>query len=261
MIRFMPIVCALLCGAAALAASPLGSPPQDTSGVALPVEAVETRCPVPEALALRDLSLPNVQAAVAKARKLVVLTLGGSGTEGRIAGTADATYPARLQTGLLAALPGVAVQVVNLGGVGHGAAQVLLDLPEAVHTTSANLVIWASGATDAARGTDVDGYIATLQTGIEEIHRAGADVILMDLPYAPSIARILNTTPYRDAVYGTALSNSVPVLRRYDLMQQWNDDHVMNVDSTDPLERRAVAQHLFKCIAAILTPAIAEAAR
>jgi lysophospholipase L1-like esterase len=255
--RYLPVVLALLCGGNALAAAP-----QDTPPAAAPLsEVVERRCPVPEALTLHDLSLPNVQAAVVKTGKLVVLTLGGSGTEGSVAGSPDATYPARLQTALQAALPGVAVQVVNRGAVGHGAAWVLKEMPEAIRLSGANLVIWASGATDAARGTDLDGYIATLQAGIDEIRQAGADVILMDLPYAPSIARILNTAPYRDAVYGTALSNSVPVLRRYDLMQQWNDDNVMNIDATDPLERRSVAQHLFKCIAAILTPAIAEAAR
>jgi len=280
--RYLPVVLALLLCSGGLAAAPVGSPPQDTPVQdapqqdtppaatppqaappvqAPPVQAVETFCPVPEALALRDLSLPNVQAAVAKNKKLVVLTLGGSGTEGSTAGAPDATYPARLKTGLVAALPGVSVQVINRGAVGHGAASVVQDLPEALRMSGANLVIWASGASDAAHGTDVDNFIATLQAGIDEIHHVGADVILMDLPYAPSIARILNTLPYRDAVYGTALSNNVPVLRRYDLMQQWNDDAVMDVDATDPLERRAVAQHLFKCIAAILTPAIVEAAR
>jgi lysophospholipase L1-like esterase len=235
--------------------------PAATPAAPPPAEAAEARCPVPEALALRDLALDEMRAAVARTGKLVVLTVGGPGTEGSVAGTPEATYPARLQAGLVAALPGVSVKVVNRGAVGHGAAWVLQDLPEAIRASGANLVIWASGATEAAHGADVDGYIATLQAGIDEIHQSGADVILMDLPYAPSIARILNTAPYRDAVYGTALANNVPVLRRYDLMQQWSDDDVMNLDATDPAERRIVAQHLFECLAAILTPAIAAAAR
>ncbi len=218
-------------------------------------------CPVPDALALRDLSLPRAKEAAARTGRLVVLSLGGVATAGAAAGDPEATYPARLQADLRAALPGMGVSVVNQGGVSHPTAGILRNLPEALRQSGASLVIWASGAREAAHGADVDEYTADLQRGIEASRAAGADVILVDLQYAPSIARIVNSGPYRDALYGAAQENDVPVLRRYDLMMQWNDDNVMNLDAEDPAERREVARHLFACIAALLAPAIADAVR
>ena len=128
-----------------------------------------------------------------------------------------------------------------------------------IQESGAKLVIWATGAREAAGSADIDAYVARLEKGIIAIRSAGADLILLDMQYAPSIARIVNFGPYRDALLGTAAARDVPVLRRYELMMQWSDGGVMNLDVQDTAERRQVARQLFGCIAAALSPAIAQA--
>lgn len=218
-------------------------------------------CPQPEHLVLRDLSLPAARADLARDGRLVILTIGGAATAGAAAGDPAAAYPARLQVELEAALPGKAVTVLNKATARRDVAPMAKYLSDTIHATGARLVIWATGAREAARSADIDDYVAGLVKGIASIRAAGADVILLDMQFAPSIAGIINFAPYRDALRGTAEAYAVPLLRRYDLMQQWSDDGVMNLDARDDAERRMVARKLFACIAAALAPPIAQAVR
>ena len=202
-------------------------------------------CPYPEHLALHELSLPLARAGMARDGRLIVLTLGGSATAGNAAGDQAATYPARLQADLAAALPGKPVTVLNKANGQRNSPTMPKDLPAMIRETGAQLVIWATGAREAAASADIDDYVARLEKGIDAIHGAGADVILLDLQYAPSIARIINFSPYRNALLGTAASRNVPVLRRYDLMMRWSDEGIMNLDAQVSTERRLVARQLF----------------
>ena len=216
-------------------------------------------CPIPDSLRLSDLTLPRAQAGMAKEHKLIILTVGGAATSGQAAGDPAATYPARLEAMLRAAMPNTNIQVVNKASLPRGSLATLPRLGSMIKDTGARLVIWATGAWEAAHSVETEDYINSLQSGIAQIHNAGADVILMDPQYAPSIARITNTEPYRAALYGTAVANDVPFLPRYELMMHWNDEGVMNLDAQDKQERQNVARHLFTCIATALAPAIVKA--
>lgn len=218
-------------------------------------------CPLPETLMLRDLALPAAKAALARDGRLVILSLGGAATAGDAAGDPAATYPARLQAALAAALPGKAVTMVNKASDRRNVATLPPDLAGVIRETGAQLVIWATGAREAGRNTDIDDYVARLESGVDTIRKAGADLILLDMQYAPSIARIVNFGPYRDALRGIATIRNVPLLRRFELMQRWNDDGVLNLDAQNSEERRLVAGKLFACIAAALAPPIAQAVR
>lgn len=222
--------------------------------------AAET-CPVPENLALRDVSLPAVKRAVAAGGGLTVLVMGGAAMAGKAAGDAALTIPARLEAALGAALPGVRVRVVD-GSVPRATAesgvQAMDRLLGDIHPS---LVIWAAGAREAVLGLDLDPYVAALQQGIQAVQKAGADLILLDMQYAPSITRIANLAPFRAALAGTAAAHDVPMLERYELMMRWNDDGLLNLDAKDTEERRMVARKLFGCLAQALAAPIAAAAR
>lgn len=229
------------------------------AALAGPGRAAET-CSLPESLALRDLSLPAVKQAVAAGR-LTVLMLGGAATAGKAAGDESMTLPARLQAALDAALPGVAVRVVN-GGVPRSTAESgVRNMTRMLGEIRPNLVIWAAGAREAVLGLDVEPYESALQLGIQTVQKAGADLILMDMQYAPSITRIANLAPFRAALAGTASAHNVPLLERYELMMRWNDDGLLNLDARDAEERRLVARKLFGCLADALAGPIAAAAR
>src|SRR6185503_11881718 len=118
---------------------------------------------------------------------------------GTAAGDAKATLPARLEAELTAALPKVDVRVVNASIPRTTAETTVPRMAELIRESGAKLVIWATGAREAALGLDVEPFTAALQDGIEAVHNAGADLILVDMQYAPSIARITNYGPFRAA--------------------------------------------------------------
>lgn len=210
---------------------------------------------------LHDLALPASRAALARAGGLVILAVGSAATAGAAAGDPAATYPARLQAALAAALPGAAIRVVNQATAQGDTPFMAEHLAGFVRDAGAALVIWATGTRDATRSADIDVYVAGLAKGITAIRAAGADVILMDMQYAPSIARILNFAPYREALRGIAVAREVPLLARHEFMQLWHSDGAMDLDARDGEERHRVARKLFACLAAALATPIAQALR
>ncbi len=214
-------------------------------------------CPVPEPLLLSGLSLPAAHAALAREGKLVVIALGGSATAGTAAGDPAATYPSRLQAGLARALPGKTVQVLT--GRTPRSLTGIRDLTGVVRDAGAHLVIWSTGAYEAAHSIDIDDFLASLRGGVAAIRAADADVILLDMQYAPSIARITNNEPYLAALHGAAEALDVPVLPRYQIMMHWSDSGLMDLDAQEPATRRQVARRVFDCLAALLAPAIVQA--
>ena len=228
---------------------------------ALPARAEPSACPVPEAAALHDIALPHARAEVATRHRLDVLVLGGADTLGTAAQGGAYSTPARLRARLREALPDVEVNVAIHAAARRSASAALDDLDADLARTAPALVIWNSGSVEAGRGTDIDDMADSLQTGIERIRAAGADVILVNLLYAPSIARIVDLEPYRDALRRIGGANEVPVLDRYEMMRAWSESGLLDLDSTEPETRVQVARTLFDCVAAALADPIAAALR
>lgn len=226
----------------------------------LPALAEEPACPVPDDLALHGMSLPAAKASVA-AGHLVILTTGGAASAGQAAHGAEFTYPSRLAEHLRAALPKVDINVVSRAAPRRSAAMTAAHLDADLAETHARLVIWGPGAIEAGSGLDIDSLAAEIVDGIGKIRHAGADLILMDLQYAPSIARVVNLPPYREAVQRVGAANDVPVLDRYELMRRWSQDGVLDFDVTDSAARVKVARRLFDCLAVVMADGIVEAVR
>lgn len=220
----------------------------------------EEACPVPEELALHGLVLPAAKASVASG-KLVILAVGGAASAGQAAHGEDFTYPARLAARLRLALPKVDVRMISRAAPGRSAAEAVLHLEADIAAAGARLVVWAPGAIEAGTGVDALALGTQVDLGIGKIRGAGADPLLIDLQYAPSIARVIDLPPYRDAVLRVASSDEVAVLDRYELMRRWSEDGVFDLDATDPGQRVATARRLFDCLAAVLADGIAEAVR
>lgn len=227
----------------------------------LPAQAEETPCPIPDGLALRDVSLPAVKKAVEADEPLVVLTFGGVHPAGADADAQGATFPARLSADLMAALPHVKVSVENQPPPGQTSADVPALLPGLIAKTGARLVIWGPGTRDVAAHLDLNAFIAALSGGIEAVRRAGADLILLDTTFLPAPGRMAMVERYRQALLDAANANHVPLLRRHDLMRRWSEDGTLNMAAREPEEREAVARRLFSCVAQALARPIAAAAR
>ena len=221
----------------------------------------EAPCPVPDDLALRNISLPNAKKEVATDQRLVVLTFGGVHDLDANAEAQSATYPARLQAELSAALPHVEVKVANEMPPGKDSSDVPPVLPALIAKTGARVVIWGPGGRDVATRLDMGAFSNAVKEGIIAAHEAGADLILLDTTFVPSPTRMAMIEAYREKLRSAAAAANVPLLRRDDLMRQWSEEGTLNLAARDPAERDLVARHLFACVAHSLAGPIAAAVR
>lgn len=217
-------------------------------------------CAVPPALALSGLALPAARAEVRDTHRLVILALGSAPTLGTAADGAAHTYPSRLEAHLAELLPGVAVTVLNHGAARRSTHAMAAHLPGLLAESGARLVLWETGGREAARAMNLDSYAANLQAGLEAIHAAGADAILLDLQYAPGMIRLAPIDPYRQVIHDAAQNAGVALFQRYELMTEWAA-HGLNLAATDHAARVPVARRLYDCMAAALARAIAPSVR
>jgi acyl-CoA thioesterase I len=229
--------------------------------LAVPRVWAETPCPIPDAMALHDVSLPAARQEVATTQRLIVLTFGGVQLAGADAVSNGATFPAQLQAALTAALPEVQVTVANEPPPGKTSAAVPAMLPGLLAKTEARLVIWGPGGRDVAARLDLEVFRAAVTGGIEAVRHGGADLILLDTTFVPSPARMVQIEPFRNRLLEAATANNVPVLRRHGLMRLWGEDGTLNLAARDPAEREAVVRRLYSCVAQGLAGAIAAAVR
>jgi hypothetical protein len=215
-------------------------------------------CPVPDAFVIPSDALPATKEAIGK-RDLTILALGGAATLGTPAQGSEYTYPSRLKARLTEALPQVAVSMVVRAIPRQSSADLDLKLGAELNATKPALVIWGPGASAAGRGDDLESFIGGVAHAVDKIQSSRADLILMTLQYAPSVARVINLPPYRSAVIQAAEMAGVPLLDRYELMRFWSDNDLLDLDATAPETRVLVARKLYDCMAEILSKAIVEA--
>jgi len=215
-------------------------------------------CPTPEEFVVAADALPATKAAIGR-RALTILTLGGAATLGAPAQGTEYTYPSRLKARLAEALPGVTINMVVLAVPRQSGVDLDLKLSAELAATNPALVIWGAGASAAGRGDDLDTFIGSVTQAVGKIQSSGADLILMTLQYAPSVARVIDLPPYRSAVLQAGEMASVPVLDRYELMRFWSDTDFLDLDAMAPETRVLVARKLYDCMAEILSKAIVDA--
>jgi acyl-CoA thioesterase-1 len=223
-----------------------------------PVHAAS--CPAPEAFVIAADSLPATKDAIGK-HALTILALGGTATLGRPAQGTEFTYPSRLAARLTEAVPGLVIKVVVRAVPRQSDAVLGAALDADLAAARPALVIWGPGASAAGRGDDLDTFIGDVTGTVGKIRSSGADLILMTLQYAPSVARVINLFPYRSAVLRAAETAGVPVLDRYELMRFWSDNDFLDLDATETGKRVQVARKIYDCMAEILTEAIVDAVR
>ena len=230
--------------------------------IAIPTaRADDLPCSVPDGLALNDLSLPAAKAQLATGKRLVVLVVGGASIGGIAAGGRTYSLPMRLEARLRAALPDKDIAVVTHAVEGGKTRMAADQMAAAIHDSGARLVIWETGSHAAMAGDDLEMFGTNLDSGINAVKDTHADLILMDLQYAPSIARVMNQAPYCDVIRGASEMAGVPLFHRFDLMRAWNDNGELDLDAANASERIKIARKLYDCLAGVLAAGITQALR
>lgn len=181
----------------------------------------DEQCQAPSEYVHFDAGLARAKAGIHEQRRLDIVALGSSTTQGAGSSRLGADYPSRLQTELSERLPGVAVTVWNRGIGGQTARDMLERLYTDAIDLGPHLVIWQTGVNDAINHVPVDQFADTLRQGIDLLREHGIDAMLMDMQYYPASARLPHYGDYLDAMREVAREKRVPVFRRFDLIKYW----------------------------------------
>ena len=156
---------------------------------------------------------------------LHIIAFGSSSTEGVGASNPSAAYPAQLQRVLSQALPkGMSAEVVNSGIGGQDVDDMLARLQADVLARKPDIVIWQTGSNDPLRQVPIERFEAKTREGIEAMQQRRIAVILMEPQWCPLLQSTPSADRFREAVRRIGGDLGVPVIRRFDLMQEWIAD-------------------------------------
>ena len=210
--------------------------------------ADERECPVPERFYEFQPILTKTAKALAGRREVVIAALGGASTMGVAAGGLEFAWPARLASALAERFPSKRVKVINLAVGRQTAKRAVERLEHDVLPLKPTLVIWETGTMEAVRGTDVDEFRQTMQTGIDKLRAAGADVLLMNMQFSRASDAVIHFEPYIAAMRELADINDVPLFRRHAIMRHWAESGVLDLRAGEGEKGRELAANLYDCI-------------
>ena len=217
-------------------------------------------CATPPELLEASAQFPHLAARLAAHQPAKIVAIGGASTIGQAAGSPDLSFPHQLQQILAQDYSKESVTVVNKGIPRQSARQNLDRFPTDVFAEDPVLVIWETGINDAVRGTDVDDFAGTLQSGTEQLKNRAIDIILVDMQFSKSATALINFEAYLKALHRVGDLAEVYVLPRYEMMRYWSDQNVFNFDEVAPENRAKLAARVYNCIAYKLAQVIRRAA-
>ena len=243
------LVLAALCAALVVAAP--GTPPR----------AEPQECAVPAELTQMNESLDHLAARLDAEQKATIVAIGGASILGTAAGSADLAVPHRLEVALEPLFPRASLRVVNKGVARQSAHQMLERFPTDVVAEDPALVVWEVGITDAVRGTSVDDFTASLQSGIDQLKNRAIDIILVDMQFSRSTVTVIDFERYLKALHRIGDINELYVYPRFEAMRYWSEQNMFNFDEVSADERARLAARVYDCIGRQLAQAIRRAVR
>jgi len=176
------------------------------------------------------------------------------------ASTSAASYPSRLAEELVRRFPGHKFTVLNRGVGGEDVSNMLARLDTAVIREKPDLVLWQVGTNSVLDGKAVQPHASLLREGLTRLKATGADVVLIDLQYAPKVIARRNADGMVSLIAATAKAEHVCHFRRFDLMRQWHETEHLPFKTFVSPDGLHMNDWSYACLAKALGLAIAEAA-
>ena len=199
--------------AAALLFLALGVP----GSPALAQQAAEA-CPD---VAMPPAAVPHLQGAIENHQPAIIVAIGSSSTASWRASDPGHSYPSVLQAQLFKLLPNAHIAVINRGIGGEDAPEELARLNTDVIAVRPQLVIWQVGSNGVLRRADPEIFKKLVTTGVEEMHKHGMDVILMDNQRAPALLEAPHHMVMDQALAEVATATQTSFFDRGMLMEGW----------------------------------------
>jgi lysophospholipase L1-like esterase len=207
-----------------------------------------------------DLPLSRVMQRVALGEPVKIVAIGSSSTSGAGASSTAWNYPSRLEVELRARFPKLSIQVLNRGVGGEEVPQMLARFAAAVIAEKPDLVIWQLGTNSVLRGHDIRKVAEDIRDGIARIKAIGADVILMDLQFAPRVVEKADAQPMVGLISAVAKRQNVDLFHRFAVMRHWTETRRISFRQSLAPDGLHMNDWSYGCLAKLLAGAIAEAA-
>jgi acyl-CoA thioesterase I len=214
------------------------------------------RCTAPEEITDLREPLPHTAARLAAGKQFTIVALGSSSTYGTGASKPENSYPSRLAALLQARFPDAEIRVLNRGVGGERGQSMAARIPRDVLVDKPDLVIWQVGTNDVLSDLSPDGSMKAVRDGIQQIKQAGADVILMDMQYAPAVLAHPNFREMERALWQTARATNVPIFRRFALMRDWTERGNMKMSVMLARDNLHMTDASYDCLARQLSASI-----
>ncbi len=177
------------------------------------------------------------------------------------------TYPAILQAELNKAIPTAQFAVINRGIGGQDAPEELARLDTDAVALHPQLVIWQVGANGAMRKADPVVFHRLVIEGVNRLHKANIDVILMDNQRSPRVLAASEHLVLEDALRDVAQETHANLFSRSRLMDTWSAEGAkpaMFTASDDlhhnDLGYECVTESLSRLIVTALTEPVSQSA-
>ncbi len=207
-----------------------------------------------------DRPLLHTMRTLASGEPLTIVAIGSSSTAGAGASSQAASYPSRLATELRQRFPNHEITVLNRGVNGEETDNMMARFAADVFAAHPQLVIWQVGTNSVLRDRPLDKHSAQLHEGIDELKATGADVVLVDLQYAPAVIAKSETSDMVEQISLTAKEKNVDLFRRFAAMRDWREKQHLAFDTFVSPDGLHMNDWGYGCMAKLLGSAIAEAA-
>jgi acyl-CoA thioesterase-1 len=231
------------------AAAPATVPPSQRFACGGPVEFTHLYYPLRQVARRLGAGLP-----------VTIVAVGSSSTAGAGATSPAANYPSRLAVELKQLLPGRDITVLNRGVNGDETRDMLARFESGVIAARPDLVLWQVGTNSVLRDVPLTPHSVLLHEGIDRLKAAGADVVLIDMQFAPPVLVKPETQGMEHQIALTAKEESVDLFRRFALMRDWHDVQHIPFDAFISGDGLHMNDWGYACVAKLLAAGIVEAA-
>jgi acyl-CoA thioesterase I len=221
---------------------------------------VAAPCAIAPERARFDFPLPHTSRVLASGRPLKIVALGSSSTAGAGASSTSTAYPNRLADELARRFPGHEITVLNRGVNGEEIADMLARLDTAVIAERPDLVLWQVGTNSVLQDRPLSSHVGELHEGLQRLKTIGADVVLIDLQYAPRVIAKANCSAMLSLISAVAKDERIGVFHRFELMRHWYLAEHLPFTTFVSADGLHMNDWSYACLAKALGMAIAEAA-
>ena len=164
--------------------------------------------------------LPRTAARLKSGEPLKIVAIGSSSTVGLWVLRSAATYPEVMRRELLRLRSNATIKVINSGRVGDTIPNNIARFERDVFAHTPDLVIWQLGTNDVAWGGRPDQRLkSSVLEGVRALKAGSADIVLMDLQYAPQVLASASYPMMEGIIADVAKQERVGLFSRFALMR------------------------------------------